>query len=137
MDNCKVRKAKTLLEIAMVMEGGSKGNIQLYDPQTQELIIVAQKGFHTDFLNHFRKSRPFDSSCSGRAMGIQDMVTIGGKPLSQVYIIRITAQAFPVVRIDFDSPLLNFFQDACVRKNHSPFFLIRTNGAYSSYLLSL
>src|SRR4051812_23101678 len=65
-----------LLEKVLKLEGADMGNIQIYDPATDELKIVAQCGFETSFLNHFSVVKPFDPSACGRAFGIGSTVII-------------------------------------------------------------
>jgi PAS domain S-box-containing protein len=44
------------------------GNVQLYNPQSQALEIVAQHGFREDFLEYFRTARWDEGSCCAQAM---------------------------------------------------------------------
>jgi PAS domain S-box-containing protein len=43
-----------VLDAAIALLGADMGNIQLFDPQTRELQIVAHRGFREDFLEYFR-----------------------------------------------------------------------------------
>ena len=52
-----------LLDSTITRTSADFGDVQLYDPSTQSLKIVAQQGFKQDFLDHF-ESVKFDSSCS-------------------------------------------------------------------------
>lgn len=65
-----------LLNKAISLECADKGNIQLYDSDTNELIIVAHTGFEESFLKHFATVKPFDTSACGRAFGIGGTVLI-------------------------------------------------------------
>jgi PAS domain S-box-containing protein len=51
---------------ALSLSGAALGNIQLLDPLTRSLKIVAQRGFGTDFLNYFAVVDDPGSAC-GRA----------------------------------------------------------------------
>ena len=53
--------------------------------------------------------------------GIQDMLTVCGQPFSQVDIIGITAQTFPVVWNQFYCSFFYFFQYSGIGKNHFSF----------------
>jgi hypothetical protein len=64
------------LELAVRMYGTDLGNIQLYEPQTGNLAIVAQRGFGLDFLEHFGAVNRQDGSACGRAMRRQGPVFI-------------------------------------------------------------
>jgi signal transduction histidine kinase len=57
-----------LLESAIVTTGADFGNVQLYDPQTEALEIVAHRGFRQDFLDYFRMVRIDEGSCCAQAM---------------------------------------------------------------------
>jgi hypothetical protein len=65
-----------LLSRAINLEFASKGNIQLYNIETDDLTIVAQNGFEESFLKHFYIVKPFDTSACGRAFGIGSTVFI-------------------------------------------------------------
>jgi len=43
-----------VLDAAIALLDADMGNVQLFDPQTRRLRIVAQRGFREDFLEHFR-----------------------------------------------------------------------------------
>jgi PAS domain S-box-containing protein len=43
-----------VLDAAIALLGAEMGNVQLFDPQTRKLRIVAHRGFREDFLEHFR-----------------------------------------------------------------------------------
>jgi len=52
-----------LLELTIAHTAADFGDVQLYDPSTHSLKIVAHRGFKQDFLDHFESVR-FDTSCS-------------------------------------------------------------------------
>jgi hypothetical protein len=56
-----------VLDAAMVLLEADMGNIQLFNPQTRELQIAAQRGFGEAFLDHFRKSGAQPSAMSAGA----------------------------------------------------------------------
>lgn len=61
---------KQLLEIldeAIAADDAALGNIQVLNPRTGALEIVAQRGFTLSFLNLFRSVRPDEPSACGRA----------------------------------------------------------------------
>jgi hypothetical protein len=63
------KELQELLREAIKAEGAFKGTVQKYDAANDHLEIVASEGFGADFLTHFKKAKPFDSSCCGRAFG--------------------------------------------------------------------
>jgi GAF domain-containing protein len=65
-----------LLERAIAAEGADKGTLQRYIPSVKELVIAAQVGFDTQFMEHFKSVKPFDSSVCGRAFGIGSPIAI-------------------------------------------------------------
>ena len=56
-----------VLDAAMALMEADMGNIQLLDPSTRELQIVAQRGFRKDFLQHFRSVGADPSAVCARA----------------------------------------------------------------------
>ena len=70
-----------ILDASIELLGAGFGNIQLYDPKSEELHIVAQRGFSEEFLRTFHTvSRDNPSSCSrsirmGRRVIIEDVET--------------------------------------------------------------
>jgi PAS domain S-box-containing protein len=64
-----------VLDATIALQNADFGNIQLYNPETQTLEIVAQHGFQKDFLDYFRVVRE-DSSACGRARQQQKRVII-------------------------------------------------------------
>ncbi len=56
-----------MLPAAIELVGADKGNIQLLDPDTNVLRIVAQHGFEQNFLHHFREVSLDDCSACARA----------------------------------------------------------------------
>ena len=51
-----------VLDATIALQNADFGNVQLYNPESQALEIVAQRGFQQDFLDHFaactRKAPP-------------------------------------------------------------------------------
>jgi len=64
-----------VLDATIALQNADFGNIQLYDPETQALEIVAQRGFHQDFLEYFGNVRDTGAAC-GRAMDLGERVII-------------------------------------------------------------
>ena len=56
-----------VLNESMALQNADFGNVQLINPQTGALEIVAQKGFQEEFLAHFKSVREANSAC-GRAL---------------------------------------------------------------------
>jgi PAS domain S-box-containing protein len=64
-----------VLTATIALQDADFGNIQLYNPHTQALEIVAHRGFQQDFLEYFRRVRDSDSAC-GRALQQRERVII-------------------------------------------------------------
>jgi PAS domain S-box-containing protein len=56
-----------VLDAAIALLEADMGNIQLFDPQTRELQIVAHRGFREDFLEHLRIVGADPGAVCGRA----------------------------------------------------------------------
>jgi DNA-binding response OmpR family regulator len=56
-----------VLDAAIALLDADMGNVQLFDPQTRRLQIVAQRGFREDFLEHFRGVGADPSAVCARA----------------------------------------------------------------------
>jgi PAS domain S-box-containing protein len=57
-----------VLNSTIQLQGADFGNLQLYDPETHSLRIVAQQGFGPKFLEHFRNVTVDDGSACARAL---------------------------------------------------------------------
>lgn len=64
-----------VLDAIIDLQNADFGNIQLYNPETQALEIVAQRGFKQDFLELIRSVHASGVVC-GRAMGLRERVII-------------------------------------------------------------
>ena len=58
-----------VLENVIAAAGADFGNIQVHDPRTGTLRIIAQRGFRPEFLEHFGAVEGGDGSVCGRALG--------------------------------------------------------------------
>jgi PAS domain S-box-containing protein len=64
-----------VLDATIALQKADFGNIQLFNPETKALEIVAQRGFQQDFLEYFRNVRDTGAAC-GRAMELRERVII-------------------------------------------------------------
>lgn len=64
-----------VLDATIALQKADFGNIQLYNPETRVLEIVAQRGFQPDFLEHFNAVRDVGAAC-GRAVALRERVII-------------------------------------------------------------
>lgn len=64
-----------VLNATIALQDADFGNIQLYNPHTQALEIVAHRGFQQDFLEYFSSVHDSRSAC-GRALQQQERVII-------------------------------------------------------------
>lgn len=67
---------KSALKRCLAITGQALGNVQLVDWEMGWLEIVAQRGFHLDFLNSFRRVSTRDACACGRALLRRDTVVI-------------------------------------------------------------
>jgi formate hydrogenlyase transcriptional activator len=64
-----------VLQATIELQTADFGNVQIYNPQTRMLRIVAQRGFREDFLDYFRDVHQ-DSAACGRALQRGERVII-------------------------------------------------------------
>jgi signal transduction histidine kinase len=65
-----------LLENAILTSRADLGHVQLYNPETKALEIVAQRSFRQDFLDYFRTVRREDDSACAHAMQTGERIII-------------------------------------------------------------
>lgn len=65
-----------MLDATMALQRADFGNVQLRDPATGVLEIVAQRGFSAAFLEHFARVDSSDESACGRAVRAGERVII-------------------------------------------------------------
>src|SRR5262252_5515836 len=63
-----------ILDAAVSITGADKGNIQLPDPGSAELVIAAQRGFEEPFLNFFARVRDGTSACGAAMLSAQSVL---------------------------------------------------------------
>jgi PAS domain S-box-containing protein len=73
-----------ILDVAIAIVGGDKGNIQLLDPE-MGLLIAAQRGFDPEFLRYFKYVRDDPSACSA-AMRSGERVIVEDVTTSEIFI---------------------------------------------------
>ena len=83
------------------------GNIQLYDPNTKSLKIVAQRGFKQDFLDYFECVRLGDQSACSEALQHGKRVIIEDVELCPSYAPHRTIAASAGYRAVQSTPLLS------------------------------
>jgi PAS domain S-box-containing protein len=64
-----------VLDATMSMQNADCGNVQLYDPETQALVMVAHRGFQQDFLDHFSGVHE-DGATGGKALQDRERIII-------------------------------------------------------------
>jgi signal transduction histidine kinase len=64
-----------VLDATIALQEADFGNIQKYNPETQALEILVQRGFQQDFLEYFKSVRDTGTAC-GRAMELRERVII-------------------------------------------------------------
>jgi len=74
-DDMKLR-ISTLLEKSMRHDEADMCALHVYDREKEELHILAQAGLSPEYMEHFKSAHPFDTSASGRAIGIGSAIII-------------------------------------------------------------
>lgn len=74
-----------ILHAVIELHGANFGNVQLYDPESETLSIVAQQGFNQPFLDCFRVVDAHDSSACGLALARRERVIIGDTETDPAY----------------------------------------------------
>ncbi|HEY2116910.1 MAG TPA: PAS domain S-box protein [Candidatus Angelobacter sp.] len=64
-----------VLDGAMALQHAEFGQIQLYNPETQSLDVIVQRGLSREFLDHFAAVSDSSSACSRERVIIEDVVT--------------------------------------------------------------
>lgn len=64
-----------VLDATIELQGADFGNVQLYDPATKGMRIVAHRGFQQDFLDYFSHVEEGSAAC-GRALKNRERVVI-------------------------------------------------------------
>ncbi len=74
-----------ILEVAVAIADAKKGNIQLYDLDSDTLILTAQRGFHDFFLKYFDEVRSDGSVCA-MAMQSREQVIVEDVRTSEIFV---------------------------------------------------
>jgi PAS domain S-box-containing protein len=74
-----------VLENAILTSGADFGNVQLFNPKTGALEIVAQRGFKQEFLDHFRVVRVDEGSACAQAMQSGNRIMIEDVELDPIF----------------------------------------------------
>jgi hypothetical protein len=69
-------RVRAQLKKAIAAEKSVAGNIHIYHPEEEVLVMVAQEGLKKSFIQHFKVTKPFDSTPCGRAIGICSPILI-------------------------------------------------------------
>jgi PAS domain S-box-containing protein len=64
-----------VLSATIALQNADFGNVQLYNPETQALEIVANHGLSTEFLEYFSNVRAGNGSC-GKALHLRERVVV-------------------------------------------------------------
>jgi PAS domain S-box-containing protein len=73
-----------ILKVAMEITGADKGNIQLLDPKSDQLVLSAQNGFDEPFLEFFESVIDGDTAC-GVALQSHQRVFVEDITKSEIY----------------------------------------------------
>ena len=105
MRGARKSTSKAYLKHVAARLNADLGNVQLYNPKTQALEIVAQRGFGQEFLDYFRSAQESTASCgtallSGKRVIVEDVRT---EPSFTPHL-EIAAAGFVALR---STPLFN------------------------------
>jgi signal transduction histidine kinase/DNA-binding response OmpR family regulator len=94
-----------VLENAIAACGADFGNIQLLNARTNALEIAVQRGFQSDFLDHFSIVRVEDDSACARAMRSGERIAIEDVELDPAYELHRSAASAANYRAVQSTPL--------------------------------
>lgn len=97
---------EAILDAATATRGADRGNVQLVDPASGTLEIVAHRGFSQDFLDHFRAVTSDDDSACGAALKSRARVVIEDVQSSHLSAAFRAAAASAGFRAVQSTPLL-------------------------------
>jgi len=95
-----------MLTAVLEMLGAHKGNVQLLEPDREELTIVAQRGFDQEFLDRFRAVSSIDGSACGRAMRTGERAIIEDVERDAAYAPFVDAARKAGYRSVISTPLI-------------------------------
>lgn len=98
--------ADRILAGALSLTGASRGNVQLRDPATGGLRIVAQAGFESDFLEYFALVDDDRSAC-GRAARQRAQIVIAEVSTDPAFAEHRDAAAAADFRAVWSTPLVD------------------------------
>ena len=98
---------EAILDTALTKYETDLGNIQLADPESGALAIVAQRGLGLDFLSHFRTVRSEDGSACGRAMRSRESVLIKDVMVDPLFAMHRDIAVSAGFRAVQSAPLIN------------------------------
>lgn len=75
-----------ILDAAIELSGADKGNVQLLDPQSDALVIAAQRGFEEPFLNFFAQVRSGEMGASSVAMKRAERTVAEDVATSEIFV---------------------------------------------------
>jgi two-component sensor histidine kinase len=91
LGNLLVREGKDInkclgeiLDAAIAIADAKKGNIQLYDLDSDALILTAQRGFHDFFLRYFKEVRNDATACA-TAMRSREQIVVEDVTNSEIF----------------------------------------------------
>lgn len=91
LGNLLVREGKDIdkclgeiLEVAIAIGDAKKGNVQLFDLDSNTLSLAAQRGFHDFFLKYFAEVRDDGSACAA-AMQSRQQVIVEDVEISEIF----------------------------------------------------
>lgn len=65
-----------VLDATIALQRADRGNVQLYDPKQETLTLVAQRGFSSEFLEHFAYVTADEELACSRAARLRERVVI-------------------------------------------------------------
>jgi len=98
-----------ILDAAIFVTGADKGNLQLLQPETQTLVITAQRGFHKPFLDFFARVDVGTAAACAAALSAAKRVAVEDVMTSELFAGQPTADVLLAegVRAVQSTPLLS------------------------------
>jgi GAF domain-containing protein len=74
-----------IVDLAVALTRADKGNIQLLDPQTGNLVFAASRGFDGRYLEYFASVSPAPDTACGKALATRERVIVEDVPGSEIF----------------------------------------------------
>jgi two-component sensor histidine kinase len=96
-----------IIRTAIAISSADKGNMQVFDEASRSLKIIAQHGFHEQFLKYFANADDHVAASSGAAMATNEQVIVDDVLSSKIFIDQLAQKVLldAEVRAVISTPL--------------------------------